>query len=61
MTDPLANGQVWQQNDPEGQQNQTGGSGNFADINSDFYGPGGTQDTSLVTLPLNLSGASAPG
>jgi len=60
VTDPLANGQVWQQNDPEGQQNLTGGSGNFADINSDFYGGGSTQDTSLVTPAINLSSAPAP-
>jgi N-acetylneuraminic acid mutarotase len=60
VTDPLANGQVWQLNDPEGQQNQTGGSGNFADINSDFYGSGSSQDTSLVTPALNLSSAAAP-
>src|SRR5207245_532928 len=38
VTDPLGNGQVWQLNDPEGRPNDTGGSGNFADINSDFYG-----------------------
>jgi len=60
VTDPLVNGQVWQLNDPEGQQNGTGGSGNFADINSDFYGSSSSQDTSLVTPTLDLSGASAP-
>jgi hypothetical protein len=60
VTDPLGNGQTWQLNDPEGQQNNTGGTGNFADINSDFYGGGSSQDTSLVTPTLNMSGASAP-
>src|SRR6266487_2972986 len=60
VTDPLNNGEVWQLNDPEGQQNNTGGSGNFADINSDFYGPSATQDTSLVTPTIDLSVASAP-
>ena len=60
VTDPLSNGQVWQLNDPEGRPNDTGGSGNFADINSDFYGGGASQDTSLVTPKVNLSGASAP-
>src|SRR5262245_29029820 len=60
VTDPLANGQVWQLNDPEGRANDTGGSGNFADINSDFYGPGQSQNTSLVTPTLDLSGTSAP-
>ena len=60
VTNPLGNGQVWQLNDPEGQQNNTGGTGNFADINSDFYGSSSSQDTSLVTPPLDLSSASAP-
>lgn len=60
VTDPLGNGEVWQLNDPEGQQNNTGGTGNFADINSDFYGSSGQQDTSLVTPTLDLSSASAP-
>jgi N-acetylneuraminic acid mutarotase len=60
VTDPLGNGQVWQLNDPEGQANDTGGSGNFADINSDFYGFGASQDTSLVTPTLDFSGAAAP-
>ncbi len=41
VTDNVGNGHVWQLNDPEGQPNGTGGSGNFADINSDFYGLGG--------------------
>jgi N-acetylneuraminic acid mutarotase len=60
VQDNLGNGEVWQLNDPEGQQNTTGGTGNFADINSDFYGPSGQQDTSLVTPTLNMSSASAP-
>ena len=60
VTDPLGNGEVWQLNDPEGQPNNTGGSGNFADINSDFYGPGGTQDTSLVTPTMDLSSSPGP-
>jgi hypothetical protein len=60
VVDNVGEGHEWQLNDPEGQQNATGGSGNFADINSDFYGPGDTQDTSLVTPTLDLSGAAAP-
>jgi Carboxypeptidase regulatory-like domain/Kelch motif len=60
VDDNLNNGEVWQLNDPEGQQNTTGGTGNFADINSDFYGPSGQQDTSLVTPTLDLSSATAP-
>jgi carboxypeptidase family protein/Kelch motif protein len=60
VTDPLGNGQVWQLNDPEGQPNNTGGTGNFADINSDFYGFGSSQDTSLVSPTLDLSNSPAP-
>src|SRR4029450_6061810 len=44
----------------EGRPNDTGGSGNFADINSDFYGPSASQDTSLGTPTLDMSGASGP-
>ena len=40
VVDNVGKGHVWQLNDPEGQPNPTGGSGNFADINSDFYGSG---------------------
>jgi N-acetylneuraminic acid mutarotase len=60
VTDNIGLGHVWQLNDPEGQPNPTGGSGNFADINSDFYGPGDTQDTALVTPTINLSTAAGP-
>jgi N-acetylneuraminic acid mutarotase len=60
VVDNKGNGQVWQLNDPEGQPNNTGGSGNFADINSDFYGPSQSQDTSLVTPTLDLSSSPAP-
>ena len=43
-----------------GWPNDTGGSGNFADINSDFYGSSDTQNTELVTPTLDMSTASAP-
>ena len=61
VTDNVGQGHVWQLNDPEGQPNPTGGSGNFADINSDFYGPGNTQNTALVTPTLDLSTGSRAG
>ncbi|MFL5959722.1 MAG: carboxypeptidase regulatory-like domain-containing protein [Gaiellaceae bacterium] len=60
VTDAIGEGHVWQQDDPEGQANNTGGTGHFADINSDFYGPSDTQDTSLVTPTIDLSSANAP-
>jgi N-acetylneuraminic acid mutarotase len=60
VVDNKGNGEVWQLNDPEGRPNETGGSGNFADINSDFYGPSNSQDTELVTPSLDFTGAAAP-
>src|SRR5215475_2617795 len=60
VVDNEGNGQVWQINDPEGQSNLTGGSGNFADINSDFYGFTASQDTSLVSPVIDLSGEASP-
>src|SRR5262249_51238971 len=44
----------------EGQSNQTGGTGNFADINSDFYGPNDTQDTSLISPSIDASSLASP-
>jgi N-acetylneuraminic acid mutarotase len=53
-------GHVWQINDPEGLPNLTGGSGNFADINSDFYGPSDSQDTELITPTIDLTSVPSP-
>lgn len=60
VVDNKGNGEVWGINDPENRGNLTGGSGNFADINSDHYGVGQSQDTSLVTPVMDLSGESSP-
>jgi Carboxypeptidase regulatory-like domain/Kelch motif len=60
VQDNVGEGHVWRQDDPEGRPNATGGTGHFADINSDFYGPSDSQDTSLVSPALDLSTASAP-
>ena len=49
VTDEADNGQVWTFDDPGGQGNLTGGEGGFAIVDSDDYGPGGVQDTSLVS------------
>ncbi|WP_434741861.1 S8 family serine peptidase [Micromonospora sp. SH-82] len=40
--------------------NLTGGTGGFAIVDSDQLGAGNTQDTDLVTPPVDLSGAGAP-
>ncbi|HEU4426109.1 MAG TPA: S8 family serine peptidase [Pilimelia sp.] len=50
----------WVFNDPHSRGNLTGGSGNFAIIDSDHLGVGNTQDTDLVTPTLNLADAGAP-
>ncbi len=50
----------WVFNDPRSRGNLTGGSGRFAIIDSDALGSGNTQDTDLITPPLDLSGSTAP-
>ncbi len=49
IEDNLENGQVWRFDDPDNRGNLTGGDGTFAISDSDFYGSGQSQDTSLVT------------
>jgi len=51
---------TWAFNDPGSRGNLTGGTGGFAIMDSDAAGIGNTEDTSLVTPPLNLAGATAP-
>lgn len=60
VVDNVGQGHAWQIGDPENHGNLTGGQGNFADINSDFYGPGNHQDTSLISPVVDLSGVSSP-
>ncbi|WP_238705728.1 cell wall-binding repeat-containing protein [Serinicoccus chungangensis] len=60
VEDNLGEGQVWTFDDPGGIGNLTGGEGGFADVNSDFYGPGGSQDTSLVSPVVDLTGQTTP-
>ncbi|MFI6760480.1 S8 family serine peptidase [Micromonospora sp. NPDC050417] len=50
----------WEFDDPGNRGNQTGGSGNFAIIDSDILGVGNTQDADLRTPTLNLTGIAAP-
>ncbi|WP_422734645.1 S8 family serine peptidase [Micromonospora sp. WMMD558] len=50
----------WVFDDPGARGNLTGGSGGFAIVDSDTLGSGNTQDTDLVTPPVDLSGAPAP-
>ncbi|MFD3406109.1 S8 family serine peptidase [Kribbella sp. NPDC058693] len=60
LVDNKGNGQVWQFNDPGNRTNLSGGNGGFAVIDSDHYGPGGSQDTSLVSPVVDLSSVTAP-
>ena len=58
--DNLGNGQVWQFNDPGARGNLTGGEGNFAIIDSDEYGSGQSQDTSMISPVFDLTGVETP-
>ena len=60
VTDIQGTGQVWAVDDPGERGNRTGGHGHFATVDSDFYGPEGTQDTALVSPTVDLSAADAP-
>lgn len=51
---------VWRFDDPGNRTNLTGGSGGFAIIDSDNAGSGATQDSSLVTPIIDLTGKTAP-
>ncbi|MGI5213138.1 S8 family serine peptidase [Plantactinospora sp. CA-290183] len=50
----------WTFTDDGERGNLTGGSGGFAIVDSDRLGSGNTQDTDLVSPPLDLSAATAP-
>ncbi|MEV0797364.1 S8 family serine peptidase [Kribbella sp. NPDC050281] len=60
VVDNKGNGQVWQFNDPGARGNLAGGTGGTAIIDSDKYGPGGSQDTSLVSPVVDLTAVTAP-
>jgi hypothetical protein len=50
----------WQFDDPGNRGNKTGGSGGFAIVDSDHFGGGNRQDTSLVSPVYDFSGKDAP-
>ena len=60
VVDHAGTEQVWRFDDPGGRGNLTGGDGNFAVMDSDFYGSSGVQDTSLVTPVIDMSSLTAP-
>ncbi|GAA0460401.1 hypothetical protein Ade02nite_14670 [Paractinoplanes deccanensis] len=60
VVDHKGNGQVWKFTDDGNRGNHTGGAGGFAIIDSDKYGNGNTQNTSLVSPVVDLTGVTAP-
>jgi N-acetylneuraminic acid mutarotase len=59
--DNEGNGQIWQfGSDPTGEGTPPGTDGQFAIADSNAYGPGNSQDTSLVSPVINLSGQKSP-
>lgn len=60
VEDNIGNGQVWVFEDLGFWGNLTGGEGGFAVVDSDYYGPEGQQDTSLVSPSVDLSGMPNP-
>lgn len=52
-------GGVWHFNDPSSRGNQTGGTGIFAMVDSDYYGSGQNQNTGLRTPVLDFSASTA--
>ncbi|GAA2366013.1 hypothetical protein Cme02nite_30710 [Catellatospora methionotrophica] len=60
VVDNAGKGQVWKFTDDGNRGNLTGGSGGFAIIDSDDYGLGGAQDSSLISPVVNLTAVTAP-
>ncbi|MFG1883303.1 S8 family serine peptidase [Micromonospora sp. NPDC049102] len=60
VVDNVGSGQVWKFTDDGERGNLTGGTGTFAMIDSDAYGAGRSQDTSLVSPVVDLTAVSAP-
>ncbi|RAO39010.1 C5a peptidase [Micromonospora saelicesensis] len=60
VVDNAGSGQVWKFTDDGDRGNLTGGTGNFAMIDSDNYGAGTSQDTSLVSPVVDLTSVTAP-
>ncbi len=60
VVDHVGNGQVWKLTDDGNRGNNTGGTGGFAIIDSDRYGSGTKQNSSLVSPVVDLTGVAAP-
>ncbi len=60
VDDKVGKGQTWVFNDPGARGNKTGGTGGFAMIDSDHYGVGNTQDSSLISPVTDFSTRAHP-
>jgi subtilisin family serine protease len=60
VVDNKGNGQTWKFADAGNRGNLTGASGGFAIIDSDKYGAGNSQDTSLVSPVVDLTSVTVP-
>jgi N-acetylneuraminic acid mutarotase len=56
ITDAVGNGQTWGFDNPGGWATPPGGDADFAVVDSDDYGQSGSQDTSLVSPKIDLTG-----
>jgi N-acetylneuraminic acid mutarotase len=60
ITDAVGNGQTWDFDNPGSWLTPPGGDEFFANVNSENYGEGGEQDTSLVSPAVDLTGKDNP-
>jgi N-acetylneuraminic acid mutarotase len=60
IVDNKGNGQVWQFDNPGNRAIPPGGDSDFAILDSDHYGPGNSQDSSLVSPVSDLSTITDP-
>ena len=60
ITDAVGNGQTWSFDNPGSWLTPPGGDEYFANVNSEGYGEGGHQDTSLVSPVIDLTGKDKP-
>ncbi|HET8662828.1 MAG TPA: carboxypeptidase regulatory-like domain-containing protein [Nocardioides sp.] len=60
VTDGVGNGQTWNFDNPGNRAAPPGSDGDFAMVDSDHYGIGNSQDTSLVSPVIDLSDQTSP-
>jgi N-acetylneuraminic acid mutarotase len=60
VTDAVGNGQTWSFDNPGNRSAPPGSDGDFAIVDSDHYGIGNSQDTSLVSPVIDLAGQTSP-